>query len=483
MDMEEIPPSVNEDENNRPNTDDTQTKKKSSSSFKRVMKVIWASVKERAQIAEDTDVEATISSISKSVEFKGVNMWVLAFATIVASVGLNVNSTAVIIGAMLISPLMGPINGIGLAIGTMDEDLLRKALKNLCIMVLISLVASTIYFWLSPLSDAQSELLARTRPTIYDVLIAFFGGLAGIVATSRKSQPFTVISGVAIATALMPPLCTAGYGLASGQFNYFFGAFYLFFINSFFISLATFIMVRYLGFPQIKYLDAKRHRRVKHIITIFTIIILVPSVIMAIDVVRETAFNSSAIKYVNDIQSTSTFKNVQLISSNREYHQDKQTITISLIGTPLSSNQIKQLQDLLHTKYGLSHAKLVVKQTGETVDVTQQNEIIEKIIDKKDQTIYSQDSLITVLRSQMSNLKYEESLTSQVAKEVAVQYPDIKQFAITEMECYDPRTLKHNSMPVVYLQWKSSGDHSDAEQNLAKWLKVRLSVKDLKIIH
>ena len=212
-------------------------------------RLLWKKIKEYTQLREDTDYEATVDYISKSVVFRGMNVWILVFAIIVASVGLNVNSTAVIIGAMLISPLMGPISGIGLAIGILDDDLLRKSLKNLGIMVLISLVASTFYFLISPLGDAQSELLARTRPTIFDVFIAFFGGLAGIVAISRKSQSITVISGVAIATALMPPLCTAGFGLATLQLKYFFGAFYLFFLNSFFIALATFLTVKYLRYP------------------------------------------------------------------------------------------------------------------------------------------------------------------------------------------------------------------------------------------
>ena len=207
------------------------------------LKWINLKVREIARISDDTDIETTLLSISKSVEFKGVNVWILAFAVIVASVGLNVNSTAVIIGAMLISPLMGPINGVGLAIGISDSDLLRKSLKNFTIMVLISILASFTYFLVSPLSDAQSELLARTRPSIFDVLIAFFGGMAGIIALSRKQQPFTVISGVAIATALMPPLCTAGYGLASGQFSYFLGASYLFFINSSFLSKCIYFFI------------------------------------------------------------------------------------------------------------------------------------------------------------------------------------------------------------------------------------------------
>lgn len=229
-------------------------------------------LKEKANIHEDSDIESTVLNIQKDVEFKGVNIWILAFAIIVASVGLNVNSTAVIIGAMLISPLMGPITGIGLAIGTNDFDLLRKSLVNLGIMVGISLTASTAYFLVSPLSDAQSELLARTTPTIFDVFIAFFGGLAGIVASSRKGGKFTVVAGVAIATALMPPLCTTGYGLATGQFNFFFGAFYLFLINSFFIALATFLMVRYLRFPKKIFMDPKRERRVKQSIMFFSIL-------------------------------------------------------------------------------------------------------------------------------------------------------------------------------------------------------------------
>ena len=218
--------------------------------FNEVFKKIYTYVVDLVKLNEDTDVDSTIMSIKKAVEFRGVNTWILAFAIIVASVGLNVNSTAVIIGAMLISPLMGPINGIGLAIGISDSELLRKSLKNLLVMVVISLLASSSDFLLTPLSDAQSELLARTTPTIFDVFIAFFGGFAGIVAISRKDQPFTVISGVAIATALMPPLCTAGYGIGTGQMQFFIGALYLFFINSFFIALATFIMVRYLKFPQ-----------------------------------------------------------------------------------------------------------------------------------------------------------------------------------------------------------------------------------------
>lgn len=208
---------------------------------------------------EKEDELETIESIKKGIEFKGTNLWVLIFATFVASLGLNTNSTAVIIGAMLISPLMGPIMGFGLGLGISDFELIKRSFRNFATATIFSVITSTLYFLISPISEAQSELLARTQPTVYDVLIAFFGGLAGIVASSTKSKG-NVIPGVAIATALMPPLCTAGFGLASGNLYYFFGAFYLYFINTVFISLATFVVVRLLKYPKKVFLDKQREK-------------------------------------------------------------------------------------------------------------------------------------------------------------------------------------------------------------------------------
>lgn len=455
---------------------------KNSSSFSRVLRTIWLTIKKYTQLREDTDYQATIDSISKSVIFRGVNVWILFFAIIIASVGLNVNSTAVIIGAMLISPLMGPISGLGLAVGTFDEDLLKQSLKNLAVMVGISLIASTLYFLISPISDARSELLARTQPTIFDVFIAFFGGLAGIVATSRKNQPFTVISGVAIATALMPPLCTAGYGIATGQIWYFLGSFYLFFINSFFIALATFLIVRYLRFPQKKYVEASRNKTVKRYITVFTIIVLIPSIYLAGDVVKESAFNTLSIKFVKDFQENDNFKNIQVINADRDYHHRSQNVTLSLIGRPLTTQEIHQLQESLHHEYGLKKAKLIVKQTGEAIDITQQNEIIENILDKKDAQIAKQDSTITELRSKINKIQNAETLSEQLTKEIHAQYPAVKQFAITDLVKYDTKSLEKQTIALVYLQWRD-GDHSADEQKLLEWLKVRLGVSSIKIIH
>ena len=450
--------------------------------FRMWMRKFWYDVLAYTQLKEDTDYEATEKYISGSVEFRGVNLWVLAFAIIVASVGLNMNSTAVIIGAMLISPIMGPILGVGLSIGTLDEELLKRSLRNFLIMVVISLVTSTLYFLISPLSEAQSELLARTRPTIFDVIIAFFGGLAGIVATSRKTQPFTVISGVAIATALMPPLCTAGYGLASWQLRYFGGAFYLFFINSFFIAFATFIMVRFLGFPQKRYLNNTRLNAVKRMVYAFAILVMIPSVIMAINLVRESAFNTQTIKFVHDIQQTPFFDKVQLIDAQKEYSNKSQTVTLRVIGKSLSAEDIARMQAVMQKEYGLDRAKLVIKQTEGVLDISQQTQLIEDIIEKKDAVISKQDSVIVQLRAQLDKLTGSSENTLQIVKEIKSQYPDIQQVAIVEIQCYDTDSLTVMPVPVVYLKWKDGTTHPEAERRLLNWLKVRLNVEEIQIM-
>ena len=465
-----------------PKIEETTPAPKKHHSLRVRMRKFWYTVLEYTHLKDDTDYEATVRYISGSVDFRGVNLWVLAFAIIVASVGLNVNSTAVIIGAMLISPIMGPISGIGLSVGILDEELLKRSLRNLFIMVIISLLTSTLYFLISPLSEAQSELMARTRPTIFDVFIAFFGGLAGIVATSRKSQPFTVISGVAIATALMPPLCTAGYGLATWQLRYFGGAFYLFFINSFFIALATFIMVRFLDFPLVRYMDDSRFKSVRRMIYAFAILVMIPSVVIAINLVRESAFNSQAIKFVNEIQQTPYFENAQLIDHKREYTNKSQVITLRVIGKPLSNEDIAQIQSLMRTAYGLDHARLVVKQTEGMMDVTKQNQVIEDIIDKKDAVIERQDSTIVALRAELHKLTGSSENTVQLVKEIYSQHADIEQVAILSMDFYDTKTLEHKAVPAVYLKWKDGKRHPDAEKRLSDWLKVRLNVEEIRLI-
>ena len=259
-------------------------------------------MRDRFSLEEDkAQRDEVVAAISKGVEFRGVNLWVLIFATMIASLGLNVNSTAVIIGAMLISPIMGPIMGIGLSLGINDFELLKKSMRNFTLMFVVAIVTSTLYFLLSPLGNARSELLARTVPTTFDVFIAFFGGLAGIVAQSRRDRTSTVIPGVAIATALIPPLCTAGYGLAMGQFRYFIGAFYLFFINSVFIALATFMIVRFLKYEKKAFIDKHKERNVRRLMMAITLLTFIPSVFVGFRMVRVSVFEAMADKYVAQV--------------------------------------------------------------------------------------------------------------------------------------------------------------------------------------
>ncbi|MBR5189760.1 MAG: TIGR00341 family protein [Paludibacteraceae bacterium] len=447
-----------------------------------IIKEIWAYIRSLASIAEDTDSETTIANITKGVEFRADNVWVLFFAIIIASVGLNVNSTAVIIGAMLVSPLMGPIMGLGLSIGISDGELLRKSLKNLFIMIAISLVASSLYFLISPLSDAQSELLARTKPTIYDVFIAFFGGMAGILAASRKQEKVTVVSGVAIATALMPPLCTAGYGLGTGQIIYFFGAFYLFFINAFFIALATYLMVRYLQFPRKRFLDPATERKVHRSIAIFTVVVVVPSIFIAINVVRETSFDNNAIKYVNDIQNNPVMQNVQIISQKRTFSSKGNEISLSLIGEPLTSEQVAVLQKRME-EMGLKNTKLTLRQAGgASLDVETQARMLQDFIEDKDRTIEQKDSLIQNLRQQIRlEQKKAEITAQQLAQELHVLYPYIKDVSMAEAVKVDVKNNTTDTIPTLNINWTMQPTEAEY-QHLQDWLKVRLKTDKLDIV-
>jgi len=444
------------------------------------LQLLFASIKGITNLHDDSQVEATIKSIKDDIEFRGTNVWILFFAVIVASVGLNINSTAVIIGAMLIAPLMGPIYGLGLAIGINDNELLRGSLRNFLLMVFIGLLASTIYFLITPISDAQSELLARTNPTIFDVLIAFFGGLAGVVAASRKEKKFIIISGVAIATALMPPLCTAGYGLATGQFSFFLGAFYLFFINSFFIALATFLMVRYLHFPSKEYVDPARKKIVKRGITAFTILVTIPSLFIAWNMINETRFNSQAINYIQSVQDEGIFEDVEIINSKRVYSYKEKSISLSLIGRPLSKKQIERLEKKL-LDFKLENTKLSIKQTNGSLDLGAQTGMIAKLLDKKELEIQSKDSVIQKLNEKLSKLNKKDFNELQLAKEIRVQYPEITQFALSKSVYTNTKTFRKDTIPTFFVEW-SRKQPNEQIRKLRDWLKVRLGLKVLKII-
>ncbi|MGB3618109.1 MAG: TIGR00341 family protein, partial [Catalinimonas sp.] len=375
----------------------------------------------------------------KGVPFRGTNLWVLIFAIFIASIGLNVNSTAVIIGAMLISPLMGPIVGVGLGIGTNDLELIKKGLSNLGVAVVISVLTSWLYFSITPLYDAQSELLARTQPTLWDVLIALFGGLAGIVANSRREKS-NAVPGVAIATALMPPLCTAGYGLATGNMYYFFGAFYLFFINCVFISLSTFLLVRYLKFPTKQFVDPRRKQHVKTMITVFAVLTILPSVWTAYRVVRKSLFERHAQQFIDtELQ----FEGAQVISKNVDYGTDEaHFIVVTLFGEPVSDDLIRQAEREL-SQYGLDNTELRVRQgytpqggvdllTVEQMGQSMRTGIIEELYEKNEAALASKDEHIALLEGELRKYQGAQLPVADIGDELRTQHAGLLNFSLTQ---------------------------------------------------
>ncbi len=482
-------------ENNNPNTsidnkptnrseENNAASKKVYFEVRKVARIVFKFIKDLVNIADDTDPQTTMTNIIKGVEFRGDNIWVLFFAIVIASVGLNVNSTAVIIGAMLVSPLMGPIMGLGLSIGINDGELFKKSIKNFGLMVLISIIASSLYFLLTPLGDAQSELLARTQPTIFDVFIAFFGGMAGILASSRKQEKVTVVSGVAIATALMPPLCTVGYGIGTGQLMYSLGAIYLFFINSFFIALATFLMVRYLKFPHKTFLDPEREKKVKRMIMVFAIVVIVPSVFIAFDVIRESSFNASARAYVKDIESSVVFDDVQVVSQKRTYKRGESSITLSLVGKELTADQKEILSQRLE-EFGLEDTKLHIKQASAgSLDIDTQAKMLQQFIENKEEVIAQRDSTIVVLNKKLEEQKEKSAIkTEQLAKEVKVIYPNVLNLSFSKStKKVNVETLKEETYPAIDVQW-ATGVSDDVKSEFNSWVKVRLNVMKITIHH
>ena len=312
--------------------------------------------------ADAASQEEVNSNIQKGIMIRGTNLWVLIFAIFIASLGLNTNSTAVIIGAMLISPLMGPIIGMGYSMGVYDFNLLKESLRNFLFMIVISLITSAIFFTLPLISSTQSELLARTQPTTYDILIALFGGLAGMVAQTRKDRTGTVIPGVAIATALMPPLCTVGYGLATLQFRFMLGALYLFTINSIFIALASFIVTRVMNFNMIGELEPDKLKKLKRAMVAVIIIVTLPSVLIAISIIQRSAFEAN---YRNFVDEAFKYDNTFVVESKYEYNANprkQSVIEVRLFGEPLSDNVINNIRGQMSSVYHLPKVDLVQRE-------------------------------------------------------------------------------------------------------------------------
>lgn len=428
---------------------------------------------------EKEDEKETIESIKKGVEFKGTNLWVLIFATFVASLGLNTNSTAVIIGAMLISPLMGPIMGFGLGLGISDFGLIKQSFRNFLTATIFSVITSTLFFLISPISEAQSELLARTQPTVYDVLIAFFGGLAGIVASSTKSKG-NVIPGVAIATALMPPLCTAGFGLASGNLYYFFGAFYLFFINSVFISLATYLVVRLLKYPKKVFLDKQREKKVTRYVGAIVLFTIVPSVYLSYNLIRSSYFYNRVHEFV---VSELAFPNTQILNKTVTYEKNDREVKVVLIGETVPDAMIDAARAKM-SKYGLKDVRLAVEQGfwKEATDINELKSLLMKDLYKNSQKVLrAQSRQIDSLKQEINHYRSYSRLTQELMPEMKVLFPYVEEASCSHTYLMHADTLRSDTVVLVYLKSKVRMSEAD-KKKFKEWLAARAEVKNVKLL-
>lgn len=443
------------------------------------MKKIIQYIKSLINIREFIDYETADSSIRKNIAFKGPNVIILACAIVIASVGLNVNSIPVIIGAMLISPVMGPILGLGLGLGTEDRHLLRDSLKNFTIMVVVSILASSLFFLLSPLTlENQSELLARTNPTIYDVLIALFGGFAGILETSRKEKG-TVISGVAIATALMPPLCTVGYGISEVNLTYIGGALFLFLINAIFIALATFLAVKLFKFPAVQLSDENHQRITKNWYFVILIVIIVPSIITAVNVVRENNFKIHA---THIVQKNKNLGGSFIYDHKATYNRREQTIDIFVAGDVLSD----EMKDRIYRdaeQFGITRNQIVIHEDATRGrENISESEIIKGIYEHTDQQIKALNDSIIKLNARLDAYKNLEIPSHSIAKELFAQHPEITNISLTRGSAVDADSLYIKECIMVFI---TSDVNIDAKmrQRIESWLKVRLDNENVTVVY
>ena len=416
--------------------------------------------KETFNIIDDTDVNATIDDIKAGVPIKGQTAWVLIFSILIASAGLNTSSPAVVIGAMLISPLMGPIMGIGLSLGINDIFLLRKAVKNFGIMVGLSLMTSFLYFSIPVFQNETPELIARTGPDVRDVIIAFAGGLALIIAFSRRSKAITTISGVAIATALMPPLCTAGFGLATGKWHFFGGAMFLFSINTIFIATATFIIVRFLKFPFEHYLDSKRKKIISNVIYVSAFVILIPSVFFFYKLYKQSDFNQTISHFIQDQKEKN---GVLIFDIDKDY--SKKEISFAIIGNKINQNDLNLLRTNLSNK-GYNNVKINVIKNYQESEGNKNLNVDEKIL---------------LTSQKIANNQYPiASIFESISKEIHAIDSDI-------VEVSYGRILKSNfnsidTIPTFYVQWKEDAQDVELKNDkIQNWLRVKTENQKLRV--
>lgn len=421
----------------------------------------------------------TITQISSGVSFKGANLWILIFAIFIASLGLNVNSTAVIIGAMLISPLMGPITGMGLAVGINDFELLKRSAKNFGIATLISVLTATVYFFITPLGDAQSELLARTAPTLYDVMIALCGGAAGITALCTKGKG-NVIPGVAIATALMPPLCTAGYGLATGHLLYFLGAFYLFFINTVFIALSTYAGVRLMRFKQKEFQNVTMAKKARRMIMAIVVITIIPAAFMTTEIVKQSISDKNLSHF---IKSELTQTGTQIITSS--VSKEDSTLNIVAVGKEIEPKKEKEAQARMEL-YGLAGYRLNIIQGEQSDSLLQLNDRLTQIKSNREseqQKIIEISSQVNTLTSELAEYTKYETMAAEIKGEMKALFPQIKTLSLakTAEVSRDTTAIRRYVIATIGTYKSHKLPHDDSEL-LRNWLKTRIKADSLVVV-
>ena len=441
-------------------------------------------LKELLNIRIGTDKKGTIQEIKDNISMQGHTAWILVFSILIASIGLNANSAAVVIGAMLISPLMGPILGFGLSIGINDIDTLRKSMINLGVMVGLSLLTSFLFFSIPLFQEATPEILARTRPDVRDVFIAIAGGLALIVAISRPSAQTNTVAGVAIATALMPPLCTAGYGLATGNFVYFGGAMFLFLINTIFIALATFLIVKYLRFPMVKYINSAKRKSIARFASFIAFVILAGSIWSFYNLFKENQFKQKAHSFIEELKTDG----VAILGEDKENvdYQDK-TITLPLLGNMVLKSKIDawkvRMQEL-----GLKEAQLIVQQ-GDDSEIRQQVQDLQdlysqnqKIITSRDESIKEKEDKIRILEAELSKFYDKTIPLKQIGEEARINYSGLSEISYSDIIKTNFNVI--DTVRVFQFNWYDSIPKKTIKAQKPKlkaWLKTRLQLDTLRV--
>lgn len=422
--------------------------------------------------------QEVIDGIVQSVDFRGAKLWILVLAVFVASLGLNTNSAAVIIGAMLISPLMGPIIGMGLGLGIYDFDLLRRSLRNYIVATIFSVLTATVYFLITPISVAQSELLARTSPTIYDVLIALSGGLAGFIALSSKSQRTgNVIPGVAIATALMPPLCTAGFGIATANWAYAAGALYLFVINTIFIAFSTVVGTMFImKFKKKAYMDQAKETRVKRSIYAIAFVTIIPAVLLTVGMVRQSYFEQRVNSFV---QHELHFQGTQVVKHLVDY--DTRSFDVVLIGNKVDSTELDIVRKRL-PEYKLNGVEMRIYQGSQSGDISEFRNLLAndtRKLNNSEEIIAQQQAKITELNQQLNTCNYLSELSSQLLKEAAILFPQITSVALAKGTEAQADTTRQQVLALVTI---TSPLTANNEQQLSLWFKQRIDQEQVHVI-